>query len=159
MAWRFTGDFAGVGVGEDQPGIGGQDVRRKIRGDGEEQRIAVLAILRPFLVGAEVGNARLDFNNPNLSVAADGQNVGAPAVAERHLAQAFEVQRSQQALCAAQDGARALQLLTGSGGNSCGTICCGGRSLGHGAAIMAVRKSLASGRRGGFIAIDKSLPA
>jgi hypothetical protein len=62
-------------------------------------------------------------------------------------------------LRAAQDGAGALQLLAYIVGRGCGIIRCGGRSLGHGAAIMAVRKSLASGRRGGLIAIDKSLPA
>ena len=98
MARRRAHDLAGIGVGQDQPGIGRQNVRWEIGRDGKEQRIAIVAVLRPFLIGAKVGNARLDFNDPDVAVATDSQNVGAPAVGERYFAQAFEVQRSQEAL-------------------------------------------------------------
>jgi hypothetical protein len=113
MAGRLAHDVAGIGIGQDEPGVGRQNVRWKIGRDGKQQRIAIVAVLRPFLVGAKVGNARLDFNDPNLSVAPDSKNVGAPAVGERYFAQAFKVQRSQQALGAAQDSGGALQVLFG----------------------------------------------
>ena len=91
---RAAHEFASVSVGQDQSSIVWQDLGREIGRDRKEQRVAVLAVLGPLLVGAEVGNARFDFNNPNFAVAADGQDVGATAVAERDLAQTFEVERS-----------------------------------------------------------------
>ena len=71
MVRSLAHDFTCVSIGEDEAGVGGQNIRWKIRCDGKQQCIAIVAVLGPFLVGPEVRNARLDFNNANRTVAAD----------------------------------------------------------------------------------------
>lgn len=95
MQWRLADQFARIGIRENQACIARQNLRREIRRDREEQRIAVLSVLRPFLIGTVVGNARLDLNNPDVAIAPDSQHVGAAAVAERDLAQTFEVESAK----------------------------------------------------------------
>jgi hypothetical protein len=77
-----------------------------VRGGCEEQAIAVHAIVRPFLVGAEILDRRLDLDDPDLAVPAERDQVGPPARCERQFAHAGEAERQEKPLRAARDGER-----------------------------------------------------
>jgi hypothetical protein len=148
VALCVANDLTGVGIREDDAGAGRKDVGREIRGDREQKRIAIFTVFGPLLIGAEIGNARFDFNDPDVSFASDRQNVRTPSVAKRDFAQAFKVKRPEETLRAAQQGASPLIIARWNGRRSrASSIRCGRRCIGHGAAIMAVRQLLASGRQ------------
>jgi len=64
---RLAYQGAAIGVGDDQAGVRRQDLRRKIRGDGEEQPVAVGAVLRPLRVDLEIDDGRLDLDDPDVA--------------------------------------------------------------------------------------------
>ena len=51
---RLADDLGAEHVGNDQSGIGRHDLGIEIAGNGEEQAIAVVAVLGPFHVAAEI---------------------------------------------------------------------------------------------------------
>jgi hypothetical protein len=50
-------------IGDDEPGGLGQDLERHRLRDGEEEAVAEVAVVGPFPVGAEIGDARLDLDD------------------------------------------------------------------------------------------------
>ena len=134
---RIPHDLPIVAVGQDEAGVRREHLVWKFGRDGEKQPVAIVPVLRPFGVGAKVGNARLDFNNPAVSGWAESHDIGSPAICQHHLGQALKAVRLEDPLDAAQDlpgGWREFGLDL--------DFCSRWRvlrGLRHGAAIMAVR--------------------
>ena len=63
-------------VGNDQAGIGREDIARHLGVRGEEQPIAVPPIIHPFLIGAEVGDRRFYLYDDDFAVTAERDQVG-----------------------------------------------------------------------------------
>ena len=57
------------GVGDDQAGVGRENLARHFERGGEEQPVAVQPVVDPFLVGAEIGDRRLDLDDPDFAAA------------------------------------------------------------------------------------------
>ncbi len=72
-----------VAVGQNEAGLLGKDAAGKRRLDGEVQLVAIGLVFRPFLIGPEVGNTGLDFDNGDCSVGGKPDDIGAAAVGER----------------------------------------------------------------------------
>ena len=71
---------------------------------GEEQPVAVQPVVGPFLIGAEIGHRRFDFDNDDLAVAAERHQVGAPARRQRQFGDHAITERMQIARGAARNG-------------------------------------------------------
>ena len=54
-------------VGDDQPGVLGENLARHLERGGEEQPVAMRAVVHPFLVGAEILDRGLDLDDPDLA--------------------------------------------------------------------------------------------
>ena len=77
---------------------------------GEEQPIAMAAIVDPFLVGAEIGHRGFYLDNDDFAVAPERDQIGAPARRQRQFADHTIAERVQIARTAAGDGQRRLRL-------------------------------------------------
>src|SRR5579885_1042708 len=67
-------DRAAELVGHDQPRRSGQQALRKLRRYCEVEQVAERQIVRPFVIGLEVGNRNLDLDTDDGAVAADGRD-------------------------------------------------------------------------------------
>ena len=67
MFGRRANDLGAVAVGQDQPGVFGKYLERHMRRGGEEQPVAMPAIVRPFAVDAKILDRRFDFDDPELA--------------------------------------------------------------------------------------------
>ena len=83
---RFANDRGAEGVGDDQAGPGGEDIARHPGMGGEEQPIAMAAIIHPFLVGAKIRHRGFYLDNDDFAVAAKRDQIGAPARRQRQFA-------------------------------------------------------------------------
>jgi hypothetical protein len=54
MLRGFAVQMGAIGVGDDQAGLGRENLARQILGEGKEQPVAMRAVLMPFLVGAQI---------------------------------------------------------------------------------------------------------
>ena len=79
MLGRLAQDRGAEGVGDDQAGVGGKYRARNVEARGEEQPVAMQPVVDPFLVGAEIGDRRFDFDDEDFSAAAKGDEIGAAA--------------------------------------------------------------------------------
>jgi hypothetical protein len=61
---------------------------RKPARHGETQAVGKFAIVRPFVVGAKIGDRTLDFDDNQVAALAERQNIGAAAVGEREFDEA-----------------------------------------------------------------------
>ena len=98
------------GVGDDQAGVGREDLARDVERGGEEQPVAMQPVVDPFLVGAKIGDRRLDLDDPDFAVAAERHQVGAPARRQRQFAHHRKAQRMQEPRGAARDRQRGRRL-------------------------------------------------
>ena len=83
MLGRFAHDRSAESVGDDQPGIRRKNLARHVDDGGEEQPVAMQPVVGPFLVGAEIGDRGFDFDDDDLAVAAERDQIGAPARRQR----------------------------------------------------------------------------
>ncbi len=67
--------------------LGRQNAGGKTWAHGEKEAVAPFEIVLPFMVGAEIGNARLHLDDPDLPFFSERQNVGSPSAFERKLGQ------------------------------------------------------------------------
>jgi len=72
-------------AGDDESDVNWQEVDWELVIDREEQRVGEVAVFWPFQVGQEVARAGFHFDAGKSTVAAQGQDVGAAAVRQRHL--------------------------------------------------------------------------
>lgn len=73
--------------GDDQAARLGQHLLGEIGVDGEIQGVGVIAIMVPFAVGLEVGEAGFDLDADEAAVWAQRENVGAAVVVQTDLVQ------------------------------------------------------------------------
>ena len=66
-------------IGHDQPGVGGKYLAGNVDDGCKEQPVAVQPVFHPLLIGAEIGDRRLDLNNDDFAVAAKRHQIGATA--------------------------------------------------------------------------------
>ena len=92
----FAHQFGAVGIGEDEAGIGREDVERHGGVGGEEQPVAGDAIVGPFLVDAEILDRRLDLDDPDFAAAPKPDHVRPPAGGQRQLGHHREALGAQQ---------------------------------------------------------------
>ena len=100
-------DQCGLLRHHDHPGIVGQRVQREIHIHRKAQRIGVIPVIRPFLIGAEIGEAGFDLNADEPAIRPQRQNVSAPAIGEPNLVQRHPMERHAEprGLAADQSGA------------------------------------------------------
>jgi hypothetical protein len=67
-------------------------------------------IIEPLLVGTKVGNRRLDLDDPQFAVSAEGYEIGAPARRQRQFAHHRKPKRMQKPRGAARDRERSRGL-------------------------------------------------
>ena len=101
MLRRIPHQCGAEAIGQNQSGIVGKDRCGHVWRGREKQAIAVQAIIRPFPVGAEILDRRLDLDDPDFAVAAERDQIGAPPGCERQLAHAGKPERQQKPLRAA----------------------------------------------------------
>ena len=77
---------------------------------GEEQPVAGDAVVRPFVVGAEILDRRLDLDDPDRPVGPEPHHVGPPPGRQRQLGHHGETAIAQQPADAAADRAGVLGL-------------------------------------------------
>ena len=75
---RLAHDLRAERVGDDQPGVLRENLARHFERGGEEQPVAMRAIVHPFLVGAEILDRGLDLDDPDLARSVERDEVGAP---------------------------------------------------------------------------------
>ncbi len=80
----------------DQPGIVGQCLNREIDIHREAQSIRIIPIIRPFLVGAEIGEAGFDLDADKPTIRPQGQNIGPPPIRQPHFMQWHPIERHTQ---------------------------------------------------------------
>ena len=68
------------------PASARKNLARDIDDGGKEQPVAMQAVVRPFLVGAKIGDRRFDLHDQNFAAAAERDKVGATARRQRQLA-------------------------------------------------------------------------
>ena len=83
---RRAFDFGAEGIGHDQPGVGRENLARHLERCGEEQAVAMRAIVRPFLIGAEIGDRGFDLDDPDLAARVERDQIGAAAGRQRQFA-------------------------------------------------------------------------
>src|SRR5262249_49336348 len=91
-------------ISHDQPGILREDVAGHVNGGGEEQPVAMQAVVHPFRVGAKVGDRGLDLDDPERAVSTERHQIGAPPRRQRQLAHDTMPVRAQEPRRAARDG-------------------------------------------------------
>jgi len=79
MLRSLSDDGRTVSIGEDQTGIMRKNLERNMLRGREKQTIAVLPIVRPFLIDAKVLNRGLDLHDPEFAIATESDEVGPPA--------------------------------------------------------------------------------
>lgn len=82
MFGRLAQDRRPERVGDDEAGIGRSQRLRQGVGDREEQAVAIVAIIRPFPVGPEIRDARLDLHDGQPTGRAQGDQVRPPAIGQ-----------------------------------------------------------------------------
>jgi hypothetical protein len=107
---RLAHDRSAEGIGHDQPGVAGKYLARHIDDGGEEQPVAMQFVVHPLLVGAEIGHRRLDLDNQDFAVAAERDEIGAPAGRQRQFAHHRIAERMQKPRGAARYGERGRRL-------------------------------------------------
>lgn len=99
-----------VAIRDDEPGFARQNVERKFRQHGEKQPVREVAVLGPFVVRAEILEARFDLDDPDRAIGRKRYNVRAPTVRQRHLRERRQSVGGEQAHHAATNLARNLGL-------------------------------------------------
>ena len=79
MLGRLAHDRRAEGIRHDQPGIRRKNLAGHARDGGEEQPVTMQPILHPFLVGTKIGHRGFDFDDDDFTVAAERNQIGAPA--------------------------------------------------------------------------------
>ena len=74
-------------ISNDQPGFHRQHGLRELGIHGKEQRVRVVAVLRPFIINQEVARTGLDLNANKASIRPQRQYIGAPPVRQWHFVQ------------------------------------------------------------------------
>ena len=115
---RLAQDRRPERIGEDQPAIVRQDVERHGLGHGEIEPVAEILVIRPFLVGPEIGDARLDLHDGERAVRRERDQVGPAAVGEGEFRQGHVPELREQAAHAALDAGRDRRLAAVGGGAS-----------------------------------------
>jgi hypothetical protein len=103
MGRRLAQDRGVEGVGHDEPGAVGQDFQGHGLGDGEEEAVAEIAVVRPFPVGPEVGDARLDLDDGEAAVGRERDHVGAAPARQRELGQCRVAEPGEESTDSALD--------------------------------------------------------
>ena len=73
--WPHAQDFGIVGIGDDQTGIVGQKLGRKVLINGSEVTVTPFQIALPLVVGLKVGAAGFALDDPNLAFRAKRHHV------------------------------------------------------------------------------------
>ena len=97
-------------IGHDQSGVGRENLARHILRGGEEQPVAMGAVVLPFLVGAEIGDRGFDLDDPDRAAGIERHQIGAAAGRQRQFADHAEAVRVQQPRRAARDAQRGFRL-------------------------------------------------
>ena len=79
MLGRVAMQMRAVGVGDDQSGIGRKQFAGQILREGEEQPVAMQPVVLPFLIGAQILDRLLDFNDPDVAPGVHRHQIGAPS--------------------------------------------------------------------------------
>jgi NAD-dependent oxidoreductase involved in siderophore biosynthesis len=82
---RLAVQVRAIGVGDDQSGVAGKQVARHFLREGKEQPITMQPVVRPLPVGAQIGQRRLDLDDPDLAALVQRHQIGTPAGRQRHL--------------------------------------------------------------------------
>jgi len=83
----FAQDRAAKGIRNDQAGVAGDQILRKIMPDREVEQVAIGAVFRPFCIAFKVSNGGLYLNDNDPTVRADGGDIGASTIGECHFRQ------------------------------------------------------------------------
>src|SRR5882672_7788459 len=110
MLRRFAKKMRAIGVGDDQASILWKKIAAQILREGEEQPVAMGAVVLPFVIGAEILHRRFDLDDPDLAALVQRHQIGAPARRQRQFANAGKSERTQQPRGAARDQQRRLRL-------------------------------------------------
>ena len=96
-------------VGDDQAGVRGHYVNRRVGRNREQQFIAMLAVVRPFLIGAKVGDRGFHLDTDNSRPGVQRDDSRAPPIAQRQFNNgrpALTTQPSARSALDAQSGLR-----------------------------------------------------
>ena len=91
----FAQDRRPIGIRQDQPGILGHDLGGNMVGDGEEQPVAMEPVVRPLRVGAEIVDARLDFDDPERPIRRERHDIGPATGRQRQLRDGREAEAAE----------------------------------------------------------------
>jgi hypothetical protein len=100
---RRLHNLAAVAVGNDQASFRGKQLAREVRSHSKEEAVAELTVFGPLLVGAKVGRARFDLNDPDFAGSRDPSQIGASAVCQRKFGNDRDTMRPQKPSDAAAD--------------------------------------------------------
>ena len=101
---RFAQDRRAERIRHDQPGVRWENLAWHVHDRGEEQPVAMQPVLHPFLVGAKIGHRGFYFDNDDFTVAAERDQIGAPAGRQRQFRNHAIAERMQIARRAAGNG-------------------------------------------------------
>ncbi len=105
---RLTREHRAEAVGDGEAGVGRQNLTRKIVPDREIEPIAMRHIIRPFEIGAKIGETGFDFNDNETAFGAHRQNIRPPTNTNRRLAKRCVAHRIQQPANATGKASRRL---------------------------------------------------
>ena len=96
------------GIGHDETGVGRENLARHLDRGGEEQSVAMRAIILPFLVGAEVRDRGLDLDDPDFAARIERHQIGAAPGRQRQFADNAAPVRMQEPRGAPRNGRRSF---------------------------------------------------
>ena len=82
---RLPYQLTAIAIRKNETGALWQHMRRKVRGDGEIEPVAMRQVVVPFAVALKVEQAGLDLHHPNIAAGRDADHVGAASIGEREL--------------------------------------------------------------------------
>ena len=87
-----------------------ENFARHLHAGGEEQPVAMGAVVLPFLVGAKIGDRGFDLDDPDFAARIERHQIGSTAGRQRQFAHHAKAERMQQPRGAARDGERGFRL-------------------------------------------------
>jgi hypothetical protein len=110
MILRIPQNFRSPAVGDDQARLRGYHFSRHIGWNGKIKPITEVLILRPFVIGPEVGKARFYFDRPDRPSRPNRHHIDSAAGSERQFRYGGESKRPQHPADPTLNGCRSRRL-------------------------------------------------
>lgn len=107
---RLADEFRAIGVSDDETGVRRHDLEWHCGRDREIKAVAILTILWPLPVRAQVGHRRFDLDDEQRAIPPERDEIGASSRAQRHLRDGREAARAKVAARAPRHQERGLGL-------------------------------------------------